>query len=190
MAPYSGPSRNDSAPVVIRRKLRRPAVQTTSTAKSPPPPRPSGVAPRKPRAASPSPTAQPTLPAETDSATPRPSYKERQRLAARNIRQEMKKRWPQIFDVSGEEIKPLKVGIQRDIAEQFPGTARYIIWQAIAQWQREHQEMYLKALAAGGPRYNLDGQICGDVDAKHQAQAQTQLADREAAAQPAPQTTT
>jgi ProP effector len=69
---------------------------------------------------------------------------------------------------------PLKVGIDRDILERTAGdfTADEIK-AALRLWTRRRP--YRRVIAAGGPRYGLDGSIAGEVTAGEQKAARAGL---------------
>ncbi|EBV5083852.1 proQ/FINO family protein [Salmonella enterica subsp. enterica serovar Minnesota] len=79
--------------------------------------------------------------------------------------------WPELFDL--DNPKPLKVGvlddIQRDIAARDLTTGTGVLKAAIASYTRRLR--YKKALAAGGARYDLNGQPCGEVTPEQQQAA-------------------
>ena len=97
--------------------------------------------------------------------TERPSWRhmtKRQRKNRRRINR-LAEYWPELF--GAETIKPLKTGIIRDVLEyaksrELPighGVLRGALTSYI------HTSRYLKAIVAGGPRYGLNGQPCGEV---------------------------
>ncbi|HIB1508567.1 TPA: ProQ/FINO family protein [Salmonella enterica subsp. enterica serovar Muenchen] len=71
--------------------------------------------------------------------------------------------WPELFNL--DEPKPLKVGvlddIQRDIAARDLTIGAGVLKAAIASYTRRIR--YKKAIAAGGARYDLNGEPCGEV---------------------------
>ncbi len=79
--------------------------------------------------------------------------------------------WPELFNL--DEPKPLKVGvlddIQRDIAARGLTIGAGVLKAAIASYTRRIR--YKKALAAGGARYDLSGQPCGEVTPEQQQTA-------------------
>jgi ProP effector len=90
-------------------------------------------------------------------------------------------RFPAVFALEGwQPHRPLKIGINEDIAaagvmpaEDIGPTLRLYVQRL----------MYQRALAAGGSRFGLDGEPCGEVTAEHAAGAVTSAAHIEAAAQ-------
>ncbi|ECI3890514.1 proQ/FINO family protein [Salmonella enterica subsp. enterica] len=79
--------------------------------------------------------------------------------------------WPELFDL--DNPKPLKVGvlddIQRDIAARSLTIGAGVLKAAIASYTRRIR--YKKALVAGGARYDLNGQPCGEVTPEQQQEA-------------------
>ncbi|ECI5659700.1 proQ/FINO family protein [Salmonella enterica subsp. diarizonae] len=79
--------------------------------------------------------------------------------------------WPELFSL--DNPKPLKVGvlddIQRDIAARDLTIGAGVLKAAIASYTRRIR--YKKALAAGGARYDLNGQRCGEITPEQQREA-------------------
>ncbi|EPS2592463.1 ProQ/FINO family protein [Salmonella enterica subsp. enterica serovar Newport] len=79
--------------------------------------------------------------------------------------------WPELFDL--DNPKPLKVGvlddIQRDIAARDLTIGAGVLKAALASYTRRIR--YKKALAAGGARYDLNGQPCGEITPEQQQEA-------------------
>ncbi|HFT6822205.1 TPA: ProQ/FINO family protein, partial [Escherichia coli] len=83
--------------------------------------------------------------------------------------------WPELF--SREAPKPLKVGVFDDLMQDLavrglafgPGALRATL-ASYAQCPR-----YYRALMAGGVRYDLKGQPCGEVTPQEQQDAETRL---------------
>ena len=107
-------------------------------------------------------------------ATPWRHMTKRQRKNRRRIIR-LTELWPDLF--STEAPKPLKVGIFDDLMQDIAsrgmmfgkGTLRATL-ASYAQCPR-----YYRALMAGGPRYDLKGQPCGEVTAPEQQDAETRL---------------
>jgi ProP effector len=66
--------------------------------------------------------------------------------------------------------RPLKIGIYADLRERGLKAA-----EAGALGVYTRRRAYLKAVAAGGPRYDLDGNPCGEVTADQMADAQAKI---------------
>ncbi|EIZ2107015.1 ProQ/FinO family protein [Salmonella enterica] len=79
--------------------------------------------------------------------------------------------WPELFDL--DNPKPLKVGvlddIQQDIAAHGLTIGAGVLKAAIASYTRRIR--YKKAIAAGGSRYDLNGQPCGEITPEQQQTA-------------------
>ncbi|EBX7464780.1 proQ/FINO family protein [Salmonella enterica subsp. enterica serovar Bareilly] len=79
--------------------------------------------------------------------------------------------WPELFNP--DEPKPLKTGvlndIQRDIAARNLTIGAGVLKSAIASYTRRIR--YKKAIAAGGVRYDLNGQPCGEITPEQQQEA-------------------
>ncbi|ENB4433227.1 ProQ/FinO family protein [Escherichia coli] len=97
--------------------------------------------------------------------TERPSWRhmtKRQRKNRRRINR-LAEYWPELF--GAETIKPLKTGVIRDVLKdakewELPighGVLRGALISYI------HTTRYLNAVIAGGARYDLNGQPCGEV---------------------------
>ncbi|MEE9639170.1 ProQ/FinO family protein [Escherichia coli] len=83
--------------------------------------------------------------------------------------------WPELFN--REKPKPLKVGITDDLIQDIAirklafgaGTLR----AAVASYVQSPR--YYRALMAGGARYDLKGQPCGEVTPHKQKEAESRL---------------
>ncbi|EER9146659.1 ProQ/FinO family protein [Escherichia coli] len=86
----------------------------------------------------------------------------RQRKNRRRINR-LAEYWPELF--GAETIKPLKTGIIRDVLEDAKSRelpiGHGVLRGALTSYI--HTTRYLKAIIAGGPRYGLNGQPCGEV---------------------------
>jgi sRNA-binding protein len=75
--------------------------------------------------------------------------------------------------------KPLKIGIHQDLVDRgvpLPGECRAVFrWYCL-------RLIYQRALAAGGPRFDLDGSVAGEVTPDEIAQARAAVARIEAKA--------
>ncbi|EFD0038407.1 TPA: ProQ/FINO family protein [Escherichia coli] len=107
-------------------------------------------------------------------ATPWRHMTKRQRKNRRRVNR-LIELWPDLFN--REAPKPLKVGIFDDMMQDIatrgmkfgPGTLRAAL-ASYAQCPR-----YYRALIAGGARYDLKGQPCGEVTPQEQQDAETRL---------------
>ncbi|ENU5444477.1 ProQ/FINO family protein [Salmonella enterica] len=79
--------------------------------------------------------------------------------------------WPELFNL--DNPKPLKVGVlddlMRDISARNLTIGAGVLKAAIASYTRRIR--YQKALAAGGARYDLNGQPCGEITPEQQQEA-------------------
>ncbi|HIB6853258.1 TPA: ProQ/FINO family protein, partial [Escherichia coli] len=112
--------------------------------------------------------------------TERPSWRhmtKRQRKNRRRINR-LAEYWPELF--GAETIKPLKAGIIRDVLEDAKSRelpiGHGVLCGALTSYI--HTTRYLKAIVAGGPRYGLNGQPCGEVTSDEKAVARGILKQR------------
>lgn len=79
--------------------------------------------------------------------------------------------WPELFNL--DNPKPLKVGVLDDLMQDISARnltiGAGVLKAAIASYTRRIR--YQKALAAGGARYDLNGQSCGEVAPEQQQEA-------------------
>ncbi|EKS5645163.1 ProQ/FinO family protein [Salmonella enterica] len=79
--------------------------------------------------------------------------------------------WPELFDP--DNPKPLKVGVLDDLMQDISARnltiGAGVLKVAIASYTRRIR--YQKALAAGGARYDLNGQPCGEITPEQQQEA-------------------
>ncbi|ECK6865712.1 proQ/FINO family protein [Salmonella enterica] len=79
--------------------------------------------------------------------------------------------WPELFDL--DNPKPLKVGVLDDLMQDISARnltiGAGVLKAAIASYTRRIR--YQKALAAGGARYDLNGQPCGEITPEQQQEA-------------------
>jgi sRNA-binding protein len=105
----------------------------------------------------------------------KPTKSERKRQAMTALAK-LAELYPACFaaHASGQH-RPLKIGIHRDLIERgvHPGEAR-----ALQLYAR--RPAYKAALSAGGPRYDLDGEPCGEVTAEQITAAKLALVEIEA----------
>jgi ProP effector len=84
-------------------------------------------------------------------------------------------RWPTAFPAHPEAIRPLAVGIHQFLEKQFPDRSPEQIRRAIAQWRYPRLGAYLRAVARGGARYDLDGNPCGEITEGEKENARQRL---------------
>jgi ProP effector len=74
------------------------------------------------------------------------------------------------------EARPLAIGIHKAIIAAHPGIDRGAL-RGVMQ-RHTAATRYLKAVAAGGPRFGLDGAPAGEITAEQQQQAREDLKER------------
>src|SRR5699024_7102884 len=83
--------------------------------------------------------------------------------------------WPELFSL--ESPKPLKVGIFEDLIQDIAVRALAFgsgaLRAALASYA--HSPRYYRALMAGGVRYDLNSQPCGEVTQQEQQDAEARL---------------
>lgn len=85
-------------------------------------------------------------------------------------------KWPLLFGREAVTV-PLKKKIHRDIIAAFPEYPQQAIRGAFVHYFNLVKKQYLKAVAAGGPRFDLDGHECGTVTEEEQERARGELAE-------------
>ncbi|EEA3739519.1 proQ/FINO family protein [Salmonella enterica] len=79
--------------------------------------------------------------------------------------------WPELFDL--DNPKPLRVGVLDDLMQDISARnltiGAGVLKAALASYTRRIR--YQKALAAGGARYDLNGQPCGEITPEQQQEA-------------------
>jgi hypothetical protein len=83
--------------------------------------------------------------------------------------------WPTAFPAHPQAVRPLAVGIHQILEKQFPDRSPEQIRRAIAQWRYPRLGAYLRVVARGGPRYDLDGNPCGEVTSSEKENARQRL---------------
>ncbi|EIZ2110877.1 ProQ/FinO family protein [Salmonella enterica] len=83
--------------------------------------------------------------------------------------------WPELFDLNNP--KPLKTGVLNDLIQDIAARDLTIgagaLKAALASYTRRIR--YKKAIAAGGSRYDLNGQPCGEITPEQQQTAADDL---------------
>lgn len=83
--------------------------------------------------------------------------------------------WPELFDLNNP--KPLKTGVLNDLMQDIAARDLTIgagaLKAALASYTRRIR--YKKAIAAGGARYDLNGQPCGEITPEQQQTAADDL---------------
>lgn len=79
--------------------------------------------------------------------------------------------WPELFNL--DNPKPLRVGVLDDLMQDISARnltiGAGVLKAALASYTRRIR--YQKALAAGGARYDLNGQPCGEITPEQQQEA-------------------
>ena len=190
----AGQSKVDKPVVILRKK--RPAVATSA---SPPgkkgkvlPQTSAPVAKGVPQQSQPSAPPLPVVPSipvpesppqpppgpTGRSAAQRRRYEDRQQFLQSpeftQIATAMTTRWPQLFRVTPETIRPLAIGIYHDLCAHLPDFPRKLIHHTLSQWMADHRVIYWQAVIQGGPRFDLEGNPKGEVTPEQQASARQQ----------------
>lgn len=84
-------------------------------------------------------------------------------------------RWPAAFPQDPAAVKPLTIGIHREVAQRLPAYSPGWIRKALTLWLHPRKEAHLQALAAGGSRYDLEGNPRGAVSPEHREWAVKEL---------------
>ncbi len=119
-------------------------------------------------------TAHNVKPLRERNQTPWRHMTKRQRKNRKRINR-LVELWPELFN--REKPKPLKVGIPddliQDIAIRELAFGAGALRAAVASYVQSPR--YYRALMAGGARYDLKGQPCGEVTPQEQKEAETRL---------------
>jgi hypothetical protein len=190
----------EDKPVVVLRKKRPGGTTAASSAPVGKTPRKSSLPTRTPvgpgeaqlRPPLPTPVpAGPPIPAAVSAPAPPgapassgPTGAQRRRAARRErfvqspefaqIAAVLTSRWPHLFRVTPETIRPLAIGIADDLCTQLPDFPPGLVHRTLNQWMADHRVLYWKAVMQGGPRYALDGTPKGEVTPEQQASARQQ----------------
>lgn len=175
----------------MSKPARRPILTLNHAAKStplpPPAPQPPAAKP-SPRPASPPigkhPPSPPPKPRTAGVSLSKPAHALREARITKAAALARKHRFreaevailaaaPALFDPAAP--KPLAIGIDKLLRSQLGLTLRQVSY-FLSHWTR--RDRYLRALAAGGPRYGLDGAECGVVEDRAIAHAQAELTRR------------
>ena len=80
----------------------------------------------------------------------------------------------QAFAVFSAEVRPLKIGIHRDLRARCPGVSGTQLRRALDRYV--NRAGYWQTMVEGAARYDLDGQEAGVVTAKEATHAARRLA--------------
>ncbi len=86
--------------------------------------------------------------------------------AAEELKSALERDYPALFPTDGTLPRPWKIGIHFEIMKKF-GVESFIVKIAFALWLKKNRWSYLKAVSAGGQRYNLDGKPVGEITEEH-----------------------
>ena len=92
-------------------------------------------------------------------------------IAARELYEKLIQAHPTLFPMDGTSPKPWKIGLHQDIHERYAVSMK-VGKAAVAIWRREHFRSYQEVLAAGGDRYDLDGNPVEPISEEHKAHAE------------------
>ena len=84
-------------------------------------------------------------------------------------------KWPSMFPARPDEVRPLAIGIHELLEKRFPDRSPEQVRRAIAQWRYPRLGAYLRVVARGGARYDLDGNPSGEVTESEQENARQRL---------------
>lgn len=102
-------------------------------------------------------------------------------MSSRTDRKLLAIRYPLTFSPTGgkHQKRPLKIGIIEDLIQRgvFDADGWALTPDRIHAAVNSYKAgpRYTKAIAKGGPRYDLDGQPCGYVSERHRAEAQRKV---------------
>jgi ProP effector len=88
----------------------------------------------------------------------------------------LRDRWLLAFPRDFRQVRPLALGINKDIAAQLPEQPLGRISNTIGIFQYLLGPAYFRTVLKGGPRYDLDGNPSGEVTADEQERAKQDLA--------------
>ena len=115
------------------------------------------------------------------------------RLKGRQLLRRLRPRFPALFPAGRGALKPWAVGegyrLRQALAEAEDGEqVSSQVWHAAMNlWfhgNLERRVAYLKCLTEGAPRYDLHGNVSGEVSAKEAAHAAAELAELRSAERP------
>jgi len=75
----------------------------------------------------------------------------------------LRDRWPQAFPRDSRQVRPLAIGIGKDIAAHLPEHSLRRISTTIGIFQHLTGPAYYRAVLQGGARYDLEGNPRGEV---------------------------
>lgn len=117
-------------------------------------------------------------------ADERRERRRRRRLEATATRALLAERFPRCFAPKGAPKRPIKLGIHNDLRAAAPDISRRLIRIALEDYTTGIS--YLRAMAAGAARLDLEGWPAGEVSITHAKLARQLLERREAHIRRAP----
>jgi ProQ/FINO family len=155
-----------------------------SRTKPQPAPAPGVVAKKRPKLATPPPPPPEVPPPVTEAPPPAavtpppagPSAKQLRYERQRQLLASWHERWPERFPANFLLVKPLAVGIHTQLQQACPEVSHRLLRNTLSMFLHLARRSYQQALAAGGPRFNLDGTVQAEVTADEQAHARERLA--------------
>jgi ProP effector len=145
-----------------------PAPKTTAPAPTPEPAVPPPPAPAQPQP----PETAPQLQSTAEAALSKTAERKRRRSEVLEI---LHTRWPGTFPRDFSQIRPWAIGIAKDVARLLPEQPPLSVKDAISLYRLLATPSYCHALFQGGPRYDLDGNACGEVTPEDQERARQDL---------------
>jgi sRNA-binding protein len=106
-------------------------------------------------------------------STAKAQVQRKERLVA--VIKQLEERWPSVFPRRRADIKPWSLDIHLEIHRVDPSLSKRTIQHALKLWQRRYRKVYLKKLAKGGPRYDLQGNVKGEITEREREEAKRQL---------------
>jgi ProP effector len=159
----AGPKNAPTGPTQAKPKTASPVMKATKPAiPTQPQPVPQPVPPQA--------SAPPTV---TEAG---PSTQEQKRQAQRALLEVLRQRWPHAFPRDARQVRPLAIGIHRDLAAALPGHSHRQLGAVFSLFRYLAGPAYFQALLHGGPRYDLEGNPRGEVTPEEQEQAKQDLA--------------
>lgn len=95
---------------------------------------------------------------------------------AQDCAQRLAQLWPALF---AGAARPIKLRIQKDIQERSPGVFSRAVLSAFLH-RYTGSGAYLRAIARGGQRFDLDGQAAGEISDEHRKAAAEEIERRRA----------
>jgi ProP effector len=159
-----GPKSTPTGPTQATPKTASSVMKVAKPANPPQPPQ---------QLQQPVPPQTPATPAITKMG---PSKKEQETHACRELLDVIRQRWPQTFPQDFKQLKPWAIGMRHALIAHLPEHPPRRVGAAIGMYKRFMGPVYFRALLQGGPRYDLEGNPCGEVTPEEQEHAKQDLA--------------